>query len=53
MDYILIFGNPGDGFEYVGPFKTAAAATEYAETDRELRNGGWWVMLLQKPADGG
>ncbi len=49
MKHIIIFGNPVDGFEYVGPFDDAEAANEYAE--RYLSGGNdWWVVLLQEPS---
>lgn len=49
MKHIICFGNPSDGFEFVGPFAGADAATEYA--DRHLARGGdWWTILLQEPA---
>ena len=30
--YILIYGNPVDGFQVVGPFPTREAADEYRDT---------------------
>ena len=50
MKYILISGNPVDGFEYIGPFDGPEAAHEYVENDRDMRDGDWWVHLLQEPA---
>lgn len=44
--HILITGNPVDGFEYFGPFKTGDDAIAYAET---ARFDGWWIAPLQEP----
>lgn len=49
MKYIImsiIWGNPVDGCEYIGPFNSAEEANAYAE--RWL--GDWWMVLLQEPA---
>lgn len=47
--YALCFGNPCDGFDYVGPFSSKKEATEYA--DQHLARGhDWWLILLQAPA---
>jgi hypothetical protein len=49
---IVAFGNPEDGFEYVGPFASHDAAEAYG-----LRHCGlwsdWWVITLQAPAKEG
>ena len=50
MSHILCFGNPSDGFEFIGPFPDADAATKYA--DQHLARGDdWWLILLQAPAE--
>jgi hypothetical protein len=49
MQYILIFGNPVDGLEHVGPFDDAAAAGDYAEDSLSAAED-WWIVLLQAPA---
>lgn len=46
MKYIVITGNPVDGCEYFGPFKTHEKATDYAE---RYLDGDWWVTTLYKP----
>lgn len=43
--HILIFGDPVDGFNYRGPFKSAAAAIEYGDRLQEV----WWVAELAPP----
>lgn len=47
MKYILVFGNPADGFEHIGPFDSAEEASAYAE---RWLDGDWWTVLLQEPA---
>lgn len=43
--YIVIVGNPVDGFSYYGPFEDRETAIKYAE--RNFRNSGdWWVHDL-------
>ncbi len=47
MKAILAFGNPADGFEYVGPFETAEDAITYAEAVDDSRD--WWSIALNDP----
>ncbi len=48
QQYILTYGNPADGFKYIGPFDCGDDANEYG--DIWLHQHDWWVILLQKPA---
>lgn len=41
-------GNPVDGFTYIGPFDTNAAAVGWA-TDHCIEP--WWNVTLTKPED--
>ena len=50
MHFILCFGNPKDGFEYVGPFEVPADAQTHAEQNYGFTD--WWVIQLQAPEDG-
>ena len=50
MKYILVWGNPFDGMEIIGPFDDHHTATIYAEHDRDISNSEWWVKLLQEPS---
>lgn len=43
--YIIIIGDPVDGFRYFGPFMTHAEALEKAE-EEDLAN--WWVAPLYR-----
>ena len=45
--FVVIHGNPADGFAYVGPFADADAATHYA--DAEVTHDNWWVVQLEAP----
>jgi hypothetical protein len=48
-NYLLIVGNPVDGFRFRGPFATAGDAGVWAEShDHEA---DWWVAPLNPPAD--
>lgn len=42
--HILITGNPVDGFEYFGPFKTGEEAITYGE---DWLSSDWWIALLR------
>lgn len=42
--HILIIGNPVDGFEYYGPFKTGEEAIAYGE---DRLGGDWWIAPLR------
>lgn len=47
MQYIVITGNPCDGFFFYGPFDTAEQANDWA--DREQHGMDWWVGPLATP----
>lgn len=49
MKYLIAFGNPVDGFGFIGPFDSAEDANEYAEHDRDLSCVDWWVVELIAP----
>jgi len=44
---ILIFGNPVDGFTYVGPFKDSEELTDYAQSSRNISGTTWWAATLE------
>jgi len=48
QQWVLSFGNPNDGFDYVGPFATATEAIDYGE--QWMPGQEWWTILLQAPA---
>lgn len=49
MKYIVAYGNPADGFFYVGPFEHRLEAAEYIEA--ESIRGDMWVLELLSPAE--
>ena len=44
--WIIIHGNPGDGFAYFGPFTTVEEAMRWAENNLDR---DWWIADLSKP----
>lgn len=50
IQFIVIYGNPVDGFTHVGPFANRDDAVAYAED--EPYNGNWWIAMLDAPAQG-
>jgi hypothetical protein len=48
--HIVVRGNPVDGFEYSGPFKNAAAAAAYGNTDPH-NEADWWIAPLYAPSE--
>jgi hypothetical protein len=46
--YIVVEGNPADGFTYYGPFKNFAAAHEWAVNNRKLDKRDWWAIPLSE-----
>lgn len=47
--YVLVTGNPGDGFEYFGPFNDAEAAGDYGRD--VVRADYWWVSRMLPPTE--
>lgn len=43
--YIVIDGNPVDGFDYTGPFESEEDAIHYAEFN--LAGIDWWIAPLR------
>ena len=50
MSYILIVGNPVDGFKYYGQFSDVDTALNWAE--KNLRTEEYWFAELQNPDNG-
>lgn len=48
--YIIIIGNPVEGFEYLGPFKTRGDAIEFGEGLSNI-GGDYWIASLQSPLE--
>ena len=49
--FIVIMGNPVDGFTHIGPFDSFEDGTDYMEEERG--NPDMWLALLQKPSQAG
>ncbi|QWY83553.1 hypothetical protein [Rhizobium phage RHph_X2_28B] len=48
--YIIISGNPVDGFTFIGPFDSADEATQYTESNsKDLYD--WWLAPLTEPTE--
>lgn len=50
IQFIVIYGNPVDGFVHVGPFNSRDDAAQYATEDAPA---DWWIVMLDAPAHGG
>ncbi len=48
MKYVIIHGNPVDGFQIHGPFDSPDNAVTYAET---FHSGDWWTSQLFAPTE--
>ena len=48
--HIVVTGNPVDGFNYIGPFKTADDAIEWADAKSDLE-GDWWIAALEAQSE--
>lgn len=46
FQYIIITGNPVDGFMYYGPYSTHDEAIEAAEASTTLDGDDWWIARL-------
>ena len=50
--FILIIGDPVDGFTHIGPFTTREDAIEVGERltgKTDLYVGDWWIIPLTSP----
>lgn len=45
--YMIVVGNPSEGFEYYGPFDSRTDAVEWASDDCE--GADWWVIPIKHP----
>lgn len=48
MKYVMMVGNPTDGFVVVGPFDYSDDAARYLETEHWQDN--CWIVELHQPA---
>lgn len=48
--HVVIVGNPVDGVEIFGPFKTGDEATEWGDSHADVgKYRDWWVVPLTAP----
>ena len=47
MKYLICYGNPVDGFIFIGPFEDQESAVEYMETEREKSD--MWIAPIYNP----
>lgn len=45
--YVMMMGNPADGFHVIGPFEDRETAVRYMETERDA--GDCWIVDLLAP----
>lgn len=45
----IIWGNPIEGFQLLGLFKSGNEAEEFAETEVDENRVDWWIVELEKP----
>ena len=48
MQYAICYGNPVDGFFFVGPFDDRDDSVSYAEREHDSRD--WWIVEILPPA---
>ena len=50
MKYIIAWGSPVYGYEYIGPFDSHEDAFDFADAELDVDEGSsWWVVALQTP----
>lgn len=47
--YIIVYGDPANGFTYIGPFEYPGDATRYAE--QEIHDEYWWIAPIEQPEE--
>lgn len=47
-NYIIVYGDPCNGFSFVGPFTYHGDATRYAMT---LQGEAWWIAPIEQPEE--
>jgi hypothetical protein len=47
--YIVVYGNPADGFRHIGPFADYVDAERYMDQERSQQN--LWIVELDAPAE--
>lgn len=47
--FIIVTGDPIEGFTFVGPFDSEKDAAKHGNTDGNLKAGDWWIAPLEEP----
>ena len=50
MKYVIVCGNPRDGFKFTGPFEAQGDAIDYADAHL-LNEKDWWVCEVSPPEE--
>jgi hypothetical protein len=47
LTQVIVIGNPVDGLQFIGPFKTGNDAIAWANRDANI-DADWWVAPLEE-----
>ena len=47
--FLIILGNPVDGYNYVGPFASSDEANDWGERNEAKYETEWWITCLVTP----
>lgn len=48
-NYIIVYGDPTSGFNFIGPFEYPNDAARYAE--QEALDDYWWIAPIEQPTE--
>lgn len=51
MKWIIVTGNPVDGFEFTGPYDTQSDASDAANNDGVVDDVDYWIAKLNTPEE--
>jgi len=51
MVWIIVFGNPMEGFNYIGPFNILSEAERYATGSNLTSDYSWWIAPVERPRE--
>lgn len=49
--WVLMYGNVSDGYQFIGPFESASVAETFADSYRHLRNQNHFVVAMTTPVE--
>ena len=47
--YIIVYGDPANGFSFIGPFEYHGDARRHAE--QEIQGDYWWIAPIEQPVE--